>query len=152
MTIGVFPVPPVEIFPIEIIGILKLYTLKTLISYNLFLIHIINPYSMESVLQLLKKFKNNINIIKGDSNQVLKEINLKEIDYVLLDGGHKYETVKNDLENLTEVVNNKGIILCDDYDLTYAPGVKKAIDEYILSKNFNLKILCSRFAEITLRN
>ena len=107
----------------------------------------INPYSMESVLQLLKKFKNNINIIKGDSNQVLKEIN-----YVLLDGGHKYETVKNDLENLTEVVNNKGIILCDDYDLTYAPGVKKAIDEYILSKNFNLKILCSRFAEITLRN
>ena len=112
----------------------------------------INPYSMESVLQLLKKFKNNINIIKGDSNQVLKEINLKEIDYVLLDGGHKYETVKNDLENLTEVVNNKGIILCDDYDLTYAPGVKKAIDEYILSKNFNLKILCSRFAEITLRN
>ena len=111
-----------------------------------------NPYSMESVLKLLKKFKNNINIIKGDSNQVLKEINLKEIDYVLLDGGHKYETVKNDLENLTEVVNNKGIILCDDYDLTYAPGVKKAIDEYILSKNFNLKILCSRFAEITLRN
>ena len=107
---------------------------------------------MESVLKLLKKFKNNINIIKGDSNQVLKEINLKEIDYVLLDGGHKYETVKNDLENLTEVVNNKGIILCDDYDLTYAPGVKKAIDEYILSKNFNLKILCSRFAEITLRN
>ena len=70
----------------------------------------------------------------------------------MLDGGHKYETVKNDLENLTEVVNNKGIILCDDYDLTYAPGVKKAIDEYILSKNFNLKILCSRFAEITLRN
>ena len=112
----------------------------------------INPYSMESVLQLLKKFKNNINIIKGDSNQVLKEINLKEIDYVLLDCVHKYETVKNDLENLTEVVNNKGIILCDDYDLTYAPGVKKAIDEYILSKNFNLKILCSRFAEITLRN
>ena len=112
----------------------------------------INPYSMESVLQLLKKFKNNINIIKGDSNQVLKEINLKEIDYVLLDGGHKYETVKNDLENLTEVVNNNGIILCDDYDLSYASGVKKAIDEYILSKNFNLKILCSRFAEITLRN
>ena len=111
----------------------------------------INPYSMESVLQLLKKFKNNINIIKGDSNQVLKEINLKEIDYVLLDGGHKYETVKNDLENLTEVVNNNGIILCDDYDLSYASGVKKAIDEYILAKNFNLKILCSRFAEITIK-
>ena len=55
-------------------------------------------------------------------------------------------------ESVQSGETNKGIILCDDYDLTYAPGVKKAIDEYILSKNFNLKILCSRFAEITLRN
>jgi len=80
---------------------------------------------------------------------VLKEINLDGIDYVFLDGGHKYETVGNDLENLTEIVNNNGIILCDDYDLSYAPGVRKAIDEYVLSKNYNLKILNSRFAEIT---
>ena len=56
----------------------------------------------------------------------------------------------NDLKNLTKViVNNKGVILCDDYDLTYAPGVKKAIDEYVLLNNFNLRILNSRFAEIT---
>ena len=44
---------------------------------------------------------------------------------------------------------NLGIILCDDYDLTYAPGVKKAIDEYVLLNNFNLRILNSRFAEIS---
>ena len=80
---------------------------------------------------------------------MLKEIDLDEIDYVFLDGGHKYETVRNDLENLTQIVNNNGIILCDDYDLSYAPGIKKAIDEYVLSKNYNLKILNSRFAEIT---
>jgi len=80
---------------------------------------------------------------------VLKKINLNEIDYVFVDGGHKYETVKNDLENLTQIINNNGIILCDDYDLSYAPGVKKAIDEYILKKKYNLKILNSRFAEIT---
>ena len=49
---------------------------------------------------------------------------------------------------LTIVLNN-GVILCDDYDLTYAPGVKKAIDEYVLLNDFNLKILNSRFAEIT---
>ena len=113
--------------------------------------HIIksDPYSLESVNKLLNKFKKNVNIIKGNSNEVLKEINLNEIDYVFLDGGHKYETVKNDLENLTQVIHNNGIILCDDYDLSYAPGVKKAIDEYVLNKNFNLKILNSRFAEIT---
>lgn len=108
-----------------------------------------NPYSLQSVNKLLKKFKKNVNIIKGNSNEVLKKINLDIIDYVFLDGGHKYETVRSDLENLTQIVNNNGTILCDDYDLSYAPGVRKAIDDHVLSKNYNLKILNSRFAEIT---
>ena len=109
-----------------------------------------DPYSIQSVLKLLRKFQKNVNIIKGDSREVLKEINLDKFDYVFLDGGHKYETVKNDLENLTPIINNKGTIFCDDYDLTYASGVKDAIDKYVLEKNFNLKILYSgRFAEIT---
>ena len=108
-----------------------------------------DPYSKKSVEKLLSKYKSNINIIKGNSNKVLKEISLNKFDFVFLDGGHKYETVLNDLKNLTSIVLNNGIILCDDYDLTYAPGVKKAIDEYVLLNNFNLKILNSRFAEIT---
>ena len=108
-----------------------------------------DPYKLESVNKLLNKFKKNVNIIRGNSNEVLKKINLDGIDYVFVDGGHKYETVRNDLENLTQIVNNNGIILCDDYDLSYAPGIKKAIEEYVLSKNYNLKILNSRFAEIT---
>ena len=108
----------------------------------------LDPYSHQSVLKLLKKFEKNINIIKGNSNKILKEIPII-FDYVFLDGGHKYETIKNDLKNLTQVINNDGIIFCDDYNLSYAPGVKKAIDDYVLEKNFNLKILNSRFAEIT---
>ena len=108
-----------------------------------------DPYSKESVEKLLSKHKENINIIKGNSNKILKEISLDKFDFVFLDGGHKYETVLNDLKSLRKVVLNKGVILCDDYDLTYAPGVKKAIDEYVLLNNFNLRILSSRFAEIT---
>ena len=111
----------------------------------------LDPYSVDSILRLLKKFQKNVNIIKGNSNKVLKEINVDKFDYVFLDGGHKYETVKNDLENLTQIVNNNGTILCDDYDLSYAPGVKKAIEDFVSEKNFNLKILNSRFAEITKR-
>ena len=109
----------------------------------------LDPYSLKSVKKLLKKYKNNINIIKGDSNKVLKEISLDKFDYVFLDGGHKYETVLFDLKILKKVIENDGVILCDDYDLTYAPGVKKAIDEFVLLNDFNLKILNSRFAEIT---
>ena len=108
-----------------------------------------DPYSYESVLKLLKKFKQNVNIIKGNSSLILKEINLDKIDYVFLDGGHKFETVKTDLENLTKIINNNGVVLCDDYNLSYAPGVRRAINEYVSEKKFNLKILNSRFAEIT---
>jgi len=109
----------------------------------------LDPYSKESVEKLLSRHKSNINIIKGNSNKVLKEIALDKIDYVFLDGGHKYETVVSDLKSLRNIIVNKGIILCDDYDLTYAPGVKKAIDEFTLLNNFNLRILNSRFAEIS---
>ena len=108
-----------------------------------------DPYTYASVEKLLIKFKDNINIIKGNSNHVLKQMNTNEFDYVFLDGGHKYETVKNDLQSLIKVIENNGTILCDDYNLTYAPGIKKAIDEYINNYNFNLKILNDRFAEIT---
>jgi len=108
-----------------------------------------DPYSYESVQSLLQKFKKNINIIKGNSNDILKEINTNKFDYVFLDGGHKYETVINDLECLKNIINNNGTILCDDYNLSYAPGVKKAINEYITQNNYNLRILNNRFAEIT---
>jgi hypothetical protein len=109
----------------------------------------LDPYSIKSVKKLLINYTNNINIIEGNSNTVLPEIITENFDYVFLDGGHKYETVLKDLKILSTVVENNGVILCDDYDLTYAPGVKKAIDEFALLNNFTLKILHSRFAEIT---
>ncbi len=108
-----------------------------------------NPYSLEAVENLLQKFKNNAHLIKGNSNIVLKKIDMSKIDYVFLDGGHDYETVKNDLNNCIEVVNNSGTILCDDYNLSYAPGVKKAIDEFVEINNFKCEIMRNfRFAKI----
>ena len=79
----------------------------------------------------------------------MEDLNIDKIDYVFLDGGHKYETVKKDLELLIKVLENKGTILCDDYNLSYAPGVKKAIDEFVLVNKLNIRILNSRFAELT---
>ena len=109
----------------------------------------LNPYSIEAVKKLLNKFNHNVYLIKGNSNLVLKDMALEKIDYVFLDGGHKYETVYNDLNNLLGVVANNGTILCDDYDLSYAPGVKNAINEFVNINKLNLRILQSRFAEIT---
>ncbi len=108
-----------------------------------------NPYSLEAVEDLLKKFKNNITLIKGNSNNILKKIDMSKINYVFIDGGHEYQTVKNDLNFCKEVIINNGTVLCDDYDLSYAPGVKKAIDEFISDNKFKCSILCNdRFAKI----
>ena len=107
-----------------------------------------NPYSVEAVSFLLKKFKDNIHLIKGNSNRLLKKIDMSKIDYVFLDGGHAYETVKNDLHYSIPVIENDGTILCDDYNLSYAPGIKKAIDEFVFSNNFKLEIIFERFAKI----
>jgi len=108
-----------------------------------------DPYSIEAVRDLLKKFSKNVDLITGNSNKVLKKIDMSKIDYVFLDGGHDYDTVKNDLNNCIEVVNKNGTILCDDYNLSYAPGVKKAIDEFVENNKFKCEILYnSRFAKI----
>ena len=108
-----------------------------------------DPYSILAVQDLLKKFKNNVNLIKGNSNIILKKIDMSKIDFVFLDGGHNYETVLNDLNCCNEVVKNNGVILCDDYDLTYAPGVKKAIDKFVLENSYSCEIICNnRFAKI----
>ena len=108
-----------------------------------------NPYSIEAVRDLLKKFEKNVHLIQGNSNKVLKKIDMGKIDYVFLDGGHEYNTVKNDLDNCIEVIKKGGTVLCDDYNLGSAPGVKKAIDEFVKKNELNVEILCeNRFAKI----
>ena len=109
----------------------------------------LDPYTKEGVEDLLKKFQANIHLIKGNSNNILKQIDMSKVDYVFLDGGHDYNTVMNDLNNCSGVLSSDGTILCDDYDLTYAPGVKEAIDDFVKKKNLSCKILCNnRFAKI----
>ena len=108
-----------------------------------------NQYSLEAVNDLLQKFKEKGSLIKGNSYIILKKIDMSNIDYVFLDGGHDYQTVKNDLDCCREVIINGGTVLCDDYDLSYAPGVKKAIDEFVSLNSFKCLILCNdRFAKI----
>ena len=108
-----------------------------------------DPYSIEAVSNLLKKFKDQVHLIKGNSNQVLKKMDMSKIDFVFLDGGHEYNTVVNDLNSCIDVLKFNGSILCDDYNLGSAPGVKKAIDEFVKNNNFKCKIFCDdRFALI----
>ena len=86
------------------------------------------PHSKECVDYLLQKFKNSTNILEGYSGKVLKKIDISKIDFVFLDGGHSYDTVKNDLQILVSKLTNDAIIVCDDYNISHY-GVQKAVDE-----------------------
>ena len=62
--------------------------------------------------------------------------------------GNEYKTVKNDLFYSYPVLENGGTILCDDYDLSYAPGIKQAIDEFIINNDLKSELLFDRFVKI----
>ena len=118
------------------------------IYYNYILRENLN--SVQSVRKLLKKYKDNIRLIAGDTNKVLKEIDLQNIDFTFLDGGHSYQTVINDLSILYgSMKNKKKVILCDDYGKeSYIPEVEKAINDFTNQNNLKLNLIENRFAEI----
>ena len=118
------------------------------IYYNYILKENLN--SIKSVSKLLKKYTDNIKLLSGDTNKVLKELDLKNIDFTFLDGGHSYQTVINDLTILYDSMKNKKkVILCDDYGKeSYIPEVEKAINDFAKKNNIKLNLIENRFVEI----
>ena len=116
--------------------------------YNIILKENLN--SLNSVEQFLKKFKNNINLVKGDSNKILKTLNLREVEFAFIDGGHSYKTVQNDLDVLYNNLKGRNAVLfCDDYGKEgEIAEVKRAIDDYARLKNLKFEVIKNRFAKI----
>ena len=70
-----------------------------------------NPYSLVAVKELLNKFKDNIHLIKGNSNYILSKIDMKKIDYVSHNEVIKHQkTSKLLLLMVNNTPNAKGII------------------------------------------
>ena len=106
-----------------------------------------NLFSIDSIYDFLKKFKKNVHLYKGFSDTELLKIDMSKIDMIFLDGGHSYETVKNDLSIILKGIKKDKIIICDDYDqVNY--GVKKAVDEF-LNQVSEIKKLNNRLVKIT---
>ena len=119
---------------------------------NIYYNHILkeNLNSIKSVKKLLKKYSENIKLISGDTNKVLQEIDLKNIDFTFLDGGHSYQTVINDLSILFEKMKGKNkVVLCDDYgEASFIQEVKNAIDDFSNKNNIKVNLIENRFAEL----
>ena len=106
--------------------------------------------SLKSVENFLKEYKNNIQLIQGDSNMILKSMDLQNIEFAFIDGGHSYKTVQNDIDILYKnLKGKKSVLLCDDYgkegEIT---EVKNAIDDYVKIKDLKLEVIENRFAKI----
>ena len=117
--------------------------LKSLV-YNFLLKEKLN--SLDSVSRFLKKFSNNIELKKGNSLSILPKIDLKIFDMIFVDGGHSYETVKFELDIILKSIKDNCLVVCDDYSLQEATGVKKAIDESVREYSCNFKVVANRFA------
>lgn len=94
-----------------------------------------------------KKMQNLIVPIPNTSNIGFKILKYHKIvaQIVYIDGSHDYQDVKNDLNNYYSILDNNGVLICDDYKNYYFPGVKQAADEFCKQNNIiDKKILNGR--------
>ncbi len=73
------------------------------------------------------RFKN-LTLICGDSTNkdtVKKASILGPYDFIFIDGGHSYDTVKKDFQNYSKILNQNGLIAMHDIYSNTVPGVTK---------------------------
>ncbi len=75
-----------------------------------------NPLTKKQVSNKLKRLKN-INLIKGDTKLSLPKFikSIKDIDFVFIDGGHSFKTIKNDWRNISKILKENSVVVFDDY-------------------------------------
>lgn len=89
----------------------------------------------ETFLENTESVKNYINVIKGDSKEVYKQFDDESIDYIFIDGDHRHDSFKKDIELWYPKIKKSGIFSGHDY-IWGGNGVKPIIDKF---SNFRAK-------------
>lgn len=84
----------------------------------------------------LKQFDDKIIFIKEKSNVAVSRIP-NNLDFVYIDGNHKYEFVKRDIELYYPKLKRDGVLGGDNFESIF-PGVARAVLEF--TDKYNLKI------------
>ena len=83
--------------------------------------------------------RNNVRIIRKKTEELFDEIEEGELDWVYIDGNHKFEYVLNDLRVFSRKVKEGGIICGDDYDRGPTPhAITEAVKEFLLENTCTL--------------
>jgi len=72
----------------------------------------------------------NIQVIKDTSDNAKNLFLNNSQDFIMVDAGHEYDDVKNDINNWFYKVKPGGIIAGDDYGTNIFEGLTKAVNEY----------------------
>ncbi len=76
----------------------------------------------------LRKFEDKIEFIRKKSEEAIDDIP-DELDFVYIDGNHKYEYVKRDIQLYYPKVKLGGVLGGDNFEAPY-PGVARAVIEF----------------------
>ena len=120
---------------IKELNIKKLYIIDPYEEYNDYLNsekkqtqEILSKVEKKARLKL-KKYSDKIIWIKKYSNKAIKDIP-NNIDFIYIDGNHKYGYVKRDMENYWKKVKKGGILAGHDITSLNFQGVAKAFVEF----------------------
>ncbi len=95
------------------------------------------PPAKSEVESLLNSTGVTVNLIQGNTHETLPKFvednkDLK-IDFVFIDGGHSFETIESDWDNVQKIIDENSVVIFDDY--WYPPngaeptfGCNKVID------------------------
>ena len=94
--------------------------------------------------QILLKY--HCELIKKFSMDAIKDFEDGSLDFVFIDGNHKYEYVKEDITEWTKKVKIGGIVSGHDYytSKNRRVRVKQAVNEYIAQTGYKLQLTDNR--------
>ena len=101
------------------------------------------PSSLAVIENKLKKTGAEINLYKGYTQDTLwafPYIYTDQMDFIFIDGGHSRKTIATDWFNIQELMDDKTIVIFDDYWNRIGAGCKTLIDNLDRDK-FNVEIL-----------
>jgi len=144
-----------EITAVEV-GTYEGYNAKSILKeLNIGRFYVIDPYENysdyassepETVMKLvkaqkmakrkLKKYLKKIVWIKKRSEDAIKD--LPEVDFIYIDGNHKYEYVKKDMENCFKKLKKGGILA--GHDIASFHGVGEALIEFCSERKIKPRI------------
>lgn len=81
---------------------------------------------------IISKNYDSFNIIKDTSETASKQFPNNSVDYIMIDGGHDYNSVTNDLNNWFHKVKPGGVITGDDYNVF--GGVTDAVNDFFYGR------------------